>query len=93
MMELKSILDHHFAAGSIDVNIMTKIDKDNFNDDEQLPVMYNDAHAALRGFVNSTTNSSVVFTAGMNPRLYSYMETFDCFLSQCKRYNFRRKSF
>ena len=79
MMELKSILDHHFAAGSIDVNIMTKIDKDNFNDDEQLPVIYNDAHAALRGFVNSTTNSSVVFSAGMNPRLYSYMETFDAF--------------
>lgn len=79
MMELKSILDHHFAAGSIDVNIMTKIDKDNFNDDEQLPVMYNDAHAALRGFVNSSTNSSVVFSAGMNPRLYSYMETFDAF--------------
>lgn len=79
MMELKSILDHHFAAGSIDVNIMTKIDKDNFSNDEQLPVMYNDAHAALRGFVNSTTNSSVVFSAGMNPRLYSYMETFDAF--------------
>ena len=79
MMELKTILDHHFAPGSIDVNIMTKIDKDNFNDDEQLPVMYNDAHAALRGFVNSTTSSSVVFSAGMNPRLYSYMEIFDAF--------------
>ena len=79
MMELKTILDHHFAPGSIYVNIMTKIDKDNFNDDKQLPVIYNDAHAALRGFVNSTTNSSVVFSAGMNPRLYSYMETFDAF--------------
>ena len=79
MMELKTILDHHFAPGSIDVNIMTKIDKDNFIDDEQLPVMYNDAHAALRGFVNSTTNSSVVFSAGMNPRLYSYMESFNEF--------------
>lgn len=79
MMELKTILDHHFAPGSIDVNIMTKIDKDNFSDDKQLPVIYNDAHAALRGFVNSTTNSSVVFSAGMNPRLYSYMETFDAF--------------
>ena len=79
MMELKAILDHHFAPGSIDVNIMTKVDKDNFSDDEQLPVIYNDAHAALRGFVNSTTNSSVVFSAGMNPRLYSYMETFDAF--------------
>ena len=62
MLELKTILDHHFTSGSIDVNIMTKIDKDNFSDDEQLPVIYNDAHAALRGFVNSTTNSSVVFS-------------------------------
>lgn len=79
MMELKTILDYHFSPGSIDVNIMTKIDKDNFSDDEQLPVIYNDAHAALRGFVNSATNSSVVFSAGMNPRLYSYMETFDAF--------------
>lgn len=79
IMELKTILDHHFAPGSIDVNIMTKIDKDNFSDDEQLPVMYNEAHAALRGFVNSVTNSSVIFSAGMNPRLYSYMETFDTF--------------
>lgn len=79
MVELKTILDHHFAPGSIDVNIMTKIDKDNFSEDEQLPVIYNDAHAALRGFVNSTTNSSIVFSAGMNPRLYSYMETFDAF--------------
>lgn len=79
MMELKTILDHHFAPGSIDVNIMTKIDKDNFIDDEQLPVIYNDAHAALRGFVNSTTNSSVIFSAGMNPRLYGYMESFNEF--------------
>ena len=79
MLELNTILDHHFAPGSIDVNIMTKIDKDNFSDDEQLPVIYNDAHAALRGFVNSTTNSSVVFSAGMNPRLYSYMESFNEF--------------
>ena len=79
MMELKTILDHYFIPGSIDVNIMTKIDKDNFIDDEQLPVIYNDAHAALRGFVNSTTNSSVIFSAGMNPRLYSYMESFDAF--------------
>ena len=79
MMELKTILDHHFAPGSIDVNIMTKIDKDNFINDEQLPVIYNDAHAALRGFVNSTTNSSVIFSAGMNPRLYGYMESFNEF--------------
>lgn len=51
---------------------------------EQLPVIYNDAHAALRGFANSTTRSSVVFSAGMNPRLYSYMETFEDFYPDVK---------
>jgi hypothetical protein len=29
---------------------MTKVDKDNYKKNEQLPVMYNDAHASLRGF-------------------------------------------
>lgn len=77
--ELQTTLNHYFHPGSIDVNIMTKLDKDNFKDHEQLPVIYNDAHSALRGFVNSTTNSSVVFSAGMNPRLFSYMESFDAF--------------
>ena len=77
--ELQTTLNQYFHPGSIDVNIMTKLDKDNFKDHEQLPVIYNDAHSALRGFVNSTTNSSVVFSAGMNPRLFSYMESFDAF--------------
>ncbi len=65
--------------GSIDVNIMTKVDKDNYQNNEQLPVMYNDAHASLRGFANSKLSSSMVLSAGMNPRLYSYMEEFDDF--------------
>lgn len=65
--------------GSIDVNIMTKVDKDNYRGDEKLPVEYNDAHAALRGFANSELNSSLILSAGMNPRLYGYLENFDCF--------------
>ena len=77
--ELQTTLNQYFHPGSIDVNIMTKLDKDNFKDHEQLPVIYNDAHSALRGFMNSTTNSYVVFSAGMNPRLFSYMESFDAF--------------
>ena len=40
---------------------------------------YNDAHAALRGFANSSLESSLVLSAGMNPRLYSYLEEFDDF--------------
>ncbi len=76
---LEDFLAKHLHPGAIDVNIMTKVDKDNFNKNEQLPVEFNDAHAALRGFVNSTLNSSVVLSAGMNPRLYSYFEQFEAF--------------
>jgi len=69
----------HLKAGEIDVNIMTKVDKDNFSNGEQLPVEFNDAHASLRGFANSNLSSSVVFSAGMNPRLYSFFENFSDF--------------
>jgi len=76
---IKNYVEKHLSAGAIDVNIMTKLDKDNFENNEQLPVIFNDAHAALRGFANSTVNSSLVLSAGMNPRLYSYFENFDAF--------------
>ena len=69
----------HMVMGSIDVNIMTKVDKENYIKKEKLPTEYNDAHAALRGFANSTLNSSVILSAGMNPRLYSYLENFKDF--------------
>ncbi|PZW40446.1 hypothetical protein LX95_01509 [Mesonia algae] len=73
---IASYLENHLIPGEIDVNIMTKVDKDNFANREQLPVEFNDAHASLRGFANSNLSSSVVLSAGMNPRLYSYFEKF-----------------
>ncbi len=76
---LKTYLENHLTPGSIDVNIMTKVDKDNFINNEPLPITFNDAHASLRGFANSKLNSSVVLSAGMNPRLYSYFEQFKDF--------------
>ncbi|MFV8342314.1 hypothetical protein [Flavobacterium sp. XS2P39] len=76
---VKDYLESNLYPGDIDVNIMTKLDKDNFIKDEQLPIAFNDAHAALRGFANSTLESSVVLSAGMNPRLYSYFENFTAF--------------
>lgn len=76
---IKNYIEENLFPGKIDVNIMTKLDKDNFEKDEQLPIMYNDAHAALRGFANSKLNSSLVLSAGMNPRLYSYIENFTDF--------------
>lgn len=76
---IKDFMDVHLAPGAIDVNIMTKVDKDNFNENEQLPVYQNDAHSDLRGFAQSELSSSVVFSAGLNPRLYGYLEEFDDF--------------
>ena len=77
--EIRSWIKTNLSIGSIDVNIMTKIDKDNYRNGEKLPVEYNDAHAALRGFANSKLHSSIVLSAGMNPRLYGYMENFEDF--------------
>jgi len=72
-------LKDNLSMGSIDVNIMTQLDKENYIEGEKLPVEYNDAHAALRGYANSDLNSSIVLSAGINPRLYSYFEQFKDF--------------
>ncbi len=78
--DVKSWLRSTLTPGDIDVNIMTKLDKVNYDENkEALPSEYNDAHAALRGFANSTLSSSLVLSAGMNPRLYSYIENFEDF--------------
>ena len=50
---LSQFIEKNFVKGEIDVNIMTKVDKENFNGNEQLPIEFNDAHASLRGFANS----------------------------------------
>lgn len=63
------------VPGSIDVNIMTKTDRNNFSKKGELLQDGSDAVAALRGYAKSElSNSSVVFSAGMNPRLYNYLE-------------------
>ncbi len=77
--KMKSWVNENISLGSIDVNIMTKLDNANYKKGEQLPIEDNDAHAALRGFANSNLKSSIVFSAGMNNRLYSYIEKFEDF--------------
>jgi len=79
MPDVKNWIRKNLSKGAIDVNIMTKLDKVNYKDGEALPSEFNDAHAALRGFANSTLCSSLVLSAGMNPRLYSYIENFEDF--------------
>ena len=81
---IQNYIESNLFPGEIDVNIMTKLDKDNFVKNEQLPIEFNDAHAALRGFANSNLESSVVLSAGMNPRLYSYFENFSDFFPNQK---------
>ncbi|AYL95132.1 hypothetical protein [Mucilaginibacter celer] len=77
----QDILRKMITPGAIDVNIMSKVDKMNFDaDGNYLGDENTDALAALRGFVNSNLHSSIILSAGMNPRLYSYLETFDEFL-------------
>jgi hypothetical protein len=63
----KEPLRKYILPGAIDVNIMSKIDNNS------------DALAALRGVANSTLKTSVVLSAGYNPRLYNYVATFSCF--------------
>jgi hypothetical protein len=77
--EIRHWIKDNLSMGSIDVNIMTKLDKGNYLKEEELPIEYNDAHAALRGYANSDLKSSIVFSAGMNPRLYGYLENFEDF--------------
>ena len=77
--EIRSFLTKHFRPGAIDVNIMTKVDKVNYSENETLPSCYNDAHAALRGFAHSRLESAVVLSAGMNPSLYNYLAEFPDF--------------
>ena len=77
--EVGNWIKDNLSMGSIDVNIMTKVDKENYINDEKLPVEYNDAYAALRGYANSDLISSIILSAGMSPRLYGYIEQFEDF--------------
>lgn len=73
-------LREQVRPGRIDVNIMTKVDKNNYDKKGNVLPESSDALAALRGYANSDlTNSSVVFSAGLNPRLFNYLEKFSAF--------------
>lgn len=75
--EMQETLRQAVIPGNIDVNIMTKVDKINFDKEgNELPREYSDALSALRGFAKSKVSGSVVFSAGMNPALFSYAAQF-----------------
>ena len=73
--KIELYLRTQIIPGSIDVNIMTKTDRNNFDKSGVIIEDGSDAVAALRGYAKSNlVNSSVIFSAGMNPRLYNYLE-------------------
>lgn len=78
--ELQESLRADMVCGTIDVNIMTKLDRDNFDqNNDPLPHGFSDALSALRGYANSKLDSSIIFSAGFNRRLYAYCEEFSDF--------------
>ena len=88
---LEFFLRSNVIAGSIDVNIMTKIDKNNYSKSGEVIEDGSDAIAALRGYaLSDLSNSSVIFSAGMNPRLYNYLEKCPGFLPD-KNGGFKKK--
>ena len=77
---LAAYLRSQVNPGSIDVNIMTKVDKNNYDREGNLLSDSSDAVAALRGYINSDlTDSSIIFSAGLNPRLFNYLEKVSAF--------------
>jgi hypothetical protein len=84
--KVRTWINENLTMGSIDVNIMTKLDKANYLKGQKLDTEFNDAHAALRGFAQSDLESSVILSAGMNPRLYGYIENFDDFYPNADGY-------
>lgn len=78
--QLGNWLKQQIQPGSIDVNIMTKLDKSSTDKDGNEVEDGSDAVAALRGYANSDlSGSSIILSAGMNPRLFAYMETQSAF--------------
>lgn len=79
--KIEKYLRTQIKPGSIDVNIMTKLDRNNYDENGELIEDGSDAVSALKGYVKSNlSNSSVIFSAGMNPRLYN-------FLGNCKAFD------
>ena len=78
--EKSSQLTDKMTPGSIDVNIMAKVDRPN-RDKKGKPLgeIYSDARSALRGYAKTSLESSIIFSAGINQGLYSYMAEFQDF--------------
>lgn len=77
---LEAELNECIVPGSLDVNIMTKLDRLPYGKDGlPLPTEFSDAKTALRGFAKSRARGNMVFSAGINPTLYGTLEQYPDF--------------
>ena len=77
---IAQFLRSEIKPGAIEVNIMTKLDKNQFDKKGNTIEDGSDAVTALKGYAKSDLqNSAIVFSAGLNPRLFNYMEKFEEF--------------
>lgn len=77
--KLEAWLRAAVIPGQVEANIMTKLDSTITLTGAPKPANQSDAVAALRGFAQSKLRSSIVFSAGMNQRLFACAATFDDF--------------
>lgn len=78
--KLSTELTELMQAGSIDVNIMSKVDRTNYaKDGAMLSDEFSDAKSALRGYAESTLTSAIVFSAGFNRTLLGFIPQFKDF--------------
>lgn len=73
---LERDLTRRMRAGSIDVNIMVKLDNTFDRNGNPRGDEFSDAKTALKGYADSSLKSSIVFSAGINQSLYTYMTRF-----------------
>ncbi|MBN1292652.1 MAG: hypothetical protein JXB48_12500 [Candidatus Latescibacteria bacterium] len=85
-LHIQEELRDHVVPGSIDVNIMTKLDRDIYRNGVKQPPEFSDALSALRGFAQSTLDASIICSAGFNRRFYSYFAQFKDFYPDVDNY-------
>lgn len=79
----EAALTAKMEPGSIDANIMTKLDRRPVGADGTLSdPRLSDAKLALEGFALSRNPGNMVFSAGINPTLYGVIEEFPDFYRQ-----------
>ncbi|MCP4547614.1 MAG: hypothetical protein GY835_14235 [bacterium] len=78
--ELQDELRIQAVPGEIDVNIMTKVDPDRYEDGQQVDPKFGLALSSFRGFAKSKLNSKLVLSAGLNRRLFNYIPNYKDFL-------------